>query len=140
MAEPLKGSCFCKAVMYEADGLSSPVGHCHCETCRKTHSAAFASTSATPYDGFKWTKGADIVASIESSPGKFRYFCPRCGTHMMAELPAERRRILRVGSLDSPLPRDTVVHIWTSHKADFFDFNDGLPHLPEGIPPELRQD
>jgi hypothetical protein len=26
------------------------------------------------------------------------------------------------------------VHIWTSHQAAFFDFDDGLPRLPEGVP------
>lgn len=134
MAETLEGGCFCGAVTYEADGLSSPIGYCHCETCRKTHSAPFIATARTPYEGFHWTKGEDIVASIESSPGKHRYFCPRCGSHMMAELPEEKRRILRVCSVTSPLPSKPVVHIWTSEKSELFDFNDGLPQLPKGAP------
>lgn len=75
-----------------------------------------------------------MVASIESSPGKLRYFCPKCGTHLMAEVTAEERRILRVASLDSEIPADPVVHIWTSEKADYFDFEDGLPRLPQGVP------
>lgn len=134
MTGALKGSCFCKAVTYEAAGLSTPIGYCHCETCRKTHSAPFVPTAITPFDGFKWTQGVDIVASIESSAGKFRYFCPKCGTHLMAEVTAEKRRILRVASLDSTLPVDPVIHIWTSEKADYFEFEDGLPRLPESVP------
>ena len=134
MTDILKGSCFCGAVEYSAAGLLSPIGHCHCQTCRKTHSAAFASTALTPYDEFRWTKGEDTVTSIESSPGKLRYFCPKCGTHMVAAVPSEKRMILRVGSIDSPLPERSVVHIWVSHKADYFDFEDGLPQLPEGVP------
>lgn len=134
MTETLKGSCFCNAVTYEAAGLSTPIGYCHCETCRKTHSAPFVPTAITPFDGFKWTKGSDVVASIESSPGKLRYFCPKCGTHLMAEVTAEERRILRVASLDSEIPVVPVVHIWTSEKADYFDFEDGLPKVPESVP------
>ena len=134
MAEKLTGSCFCQAVRYEAGGLSSPIGHCHCETCRKTHAAAFVSTALTPYDTFRWTKGAETVAFIESSPGKKRYFCPQCGTHLVAEYPAEKRLVLRVGSLDAPPPKPAVVHIWTSEKASYFDFDDGLPRLSEGVP------
>lgn len=134
MTEKLEGSCFCGAVAYEADGLSTPIGHCHCRTCQKTHSAAFATTARTPYEGFAWTRGAYIVANIESSPGKLRWFCPKCGTHLVAEKPAEKVRILRIGSIDSPLPSKPVVHIWTSHKADFFDFGDGLPQFEE-FPP-----
>ena len=37
---PLKGGCHCGAVKYEVERLDS-LGHCHCITCRKTHSAAF---------------------------------------------------------------------------------------------------
>jgi len=134
MTEKLKGSCFCGAVEYEAGGLSSPIGYCHCATCRKTHSTPFIATARTPHDAFKWTKGADTVAYIESSPGKRRHFCPKCGTHMMAERPDEAVAILRIASVDSPLPSKPVVHIWTSEKADYFDFDDGLPHLPKGAP------
>lgn len=134
MTETLTGSCFCKAVTYEAAGLSTPIGYCHCETCQKTHSAPFVPTAITPYDGFRWTRGEDTVASIESSPGKLRYFCPKCGTHLMAELMAEKRRILRVASIDTPLTQASVVHIWTLEKADYFEFEDGLPRLPEGVP------
>jgi hypothetical protein len=42
--------------------------------------------------------------------------------------------ILRVASLDTPLPTKPAVHIWTSHQAAFFDFDDGVPRLPEGVP------
>ncbi|MEO0784406.1 MAG: GFA family protein [Pseudomonadota bacterium] len=134
MTETLKGSCFCKAVTYSADGLLSPLGHCHCETCRKTHSAAFNTSALTPYDGFQWTSGEDVVTYIESSPGKRRYFCPKCGTHLVALYPEQKHAVLRIGSVDSPLPAKPVVHIWTSEKAPFFEFDDGLPRLPEAAP------
>jgi hypothetical protein len=132
MSEPLRGSCYCQAVQYQADGLSSPVGHCHCTTCRKIHAAAFNSSALTPYDGFQWTKGADLVRYIETSPGKRRWFCPQCGSHLVAEYPSARIRVLRVGSLDSPGLGPAAAHIWTSEKADFFEFDDGLPRLAEG--------
>lgn len=130
----LSGGCFCGEVTYTCDGIG-PIGHCHCRTCQKTHSAAFTSTARTPAAGFKWTKGADVVTFIESSPGKKRWFCPKCGTHMVAEREGVAHMILRVASLNSPLPTSSVVHIWTSHKAEYFDFEDGLPQFPE-FPPQ----
>lgn len=131
--ETLHGSCFCGAVGYEVDELG-PIGHCHCKTCRKTHSAAFNTTARASRAGFRWTKGANVVSGIESTPGKTRHFCPKCGTHMMAEWRDQDYVVVRIGSLNSPLPSKPVVHIWTSQKAGFFDFDDGLPHLPEGAP------
>lgn len=129
----IEGSCFCGAVAYRAESLG-PIGHCHCHTCQKIHSAAFATTARAPRSGFGWTRGVDIVASIESTPGKLRHFCPRCGSHLVAEWKDQDAVIVRVASLDTPLPSKPVIHIWTSHQADFFDFDDGLPRLPEAVP------
>ena len=129
----IEGSCFCGAVAYRAESLG-PIGHCHCHTCQKIHSAAFATTARAPRAGFAWTRGADTVASIESTPGKLRHFCPRCGTHLVAEWKDQDAVIVRVASLDAPLPSKPVIHIWTSHQAEFFDFEDGLPRLPESVP------
>ena len=128
-----EGSCFCGAVAYRAENVG-PAGHCHCRTCQKTHSSAFATTARAPRAGFAWTKGEDVVAYIESTPGKRRHFCPKCGSHLMAEWADQDAVILRVASLDTPLPAKPVVHIWTSHQAPFFEFDDGLPRLPEGVP------
>ncbi len=129
----VEGSCFCGVIAYRAENVG-PVGHCHCRTCQKTHSAAFATTARVPRGSFAWTKGADLVAHIESTPGKRRHFCPKCGAHLMAEWVDQDSVILRVASLDTPLPSKPVVHIWTSHQAPFFDFDDDLPRLPEGLP------
>ena len=128
-----KGSCFCSAVTYRAASLG-PIGHCHCRTCQKTHSAAFATTARVPRADFAWTKGADIVAHIETAPGKLHHFCPKCGSHLMAEWTAQDAVILRVASLDTALSAKPAVPIWTSHQAAVFDFDACLPRLPEGVP------
>src|SRR5476649_778292 len=71
----LHGSCLCKTIEYQLDGLDMPIVHCHCQTCRKAHAAAFASTAGVMREHFRWTKGQDRLSSYESSPGKFRHFC-----------------------------------------------------------------
>jgi len=55
-ARPLHGSCLCKAVQYRVDRLDMPIGHCHCQTCRKAHAAAFASTAGVMREHFQWTQ------------------------------------------------------------------------------------
>ena len=96
----IRGSCLCGAVAYEAGELSGPMGHCHCRTCQKAHSAAFATTARTMRDGFRWTRGGEVVTAFESTPGKNRWFCPRCGSHLMAEWRASDAVILRIGCVD----------------------------------------
>jgi hypothetical protein len=128
----LRGSCLCGAVAYESGALTSPIGLCHCHTCQKAHASAYAPTARAARAEFKWTKGGDVVAAFESSPGKNRWFCPKCGTHLMAEWTHMDQVILRVGSLDTKLDDKPAVHIWMSHANAMLEAPAGIPELPEG--------
>ena len=111
----MKGSCACGAVEYEIDAIDMPIEHCHCHTCRKTHAAAFASTAGVKREHFRWLKGQEILAAYESSPGKLRHFCSRCGAHLMAERPHLPVVIVRVATLDDDPGVVADHHIWVSH-------------------------
>jgi ADP-ribosyl-[dinitrogen reductase] hydrolase len=58
----MKGSCHCGAVSYEVTGLDS-LGHCHCITCRKTHSAAFVTTGRVAHENFRWITGEEKLTA-----------------------------------------------------------------------------
>ena len=131
----IRGSCLCGAVGYEADALSGPMVHCHCRTCQKAHSAAFATTARVRREGFRWTRGEDQRRSFESTSGKLRWFCQACGSHLMAEWVVADQVILRLGSADEGLDALPVAHIWTSHQARWDLGEDGLPRHPEAMPP-----
>ena len=130
----IRGSCLCGAVAYEAAGLAGPVVHCHCRTCQKAHSAAFATTARVERADFRWTSGDGVRASIESTPGKLRHFCPRCGSHLMAEWRDAPQVILRIASVDAGLAAQPVAHIWTSQAATWDLGRDDLPRYPQGLP------
>ena len=127
----LTGSCLCGTIRYRASGLG-PIGHCHCETCRKAHAAAFSSVARVARSGFRWTQGEDALSSYQSSPGKHRYFCSRCGSQLAAAWEDEDEIILRLGCLDTNPRSRAVVHVWTSDKAPWYDITDDLPQVPEG--------
>jgi len=134
MSAALRGGCLCGAVRYVVDAPLGPIGHCHCRTCRKAHAAAFATTARAPREAFRWETGEDRVAHFASSPGKRRFFCPRCGSHLMAAWDDAAHVIVRIGSLDDDPGGRPVVHIWTSQKAPWHEITDGLPQLEEGAP------
>ena len=131
----MTGGCLCGGVRYEVTGELGPLGHCHCRTCRKAHAAAFATTARVAREAFRWTEGAGVVAGFESTPGKTRYFCPRCGSQLMAAWADAPHVIVRVGSLDDDPGTRPVVHIWTSQKAPWYEIEGALPQLAEGRPP-----
>jgi hypothetical protein len=135
----LLGSCLCGDVQYEIDGALGPIGNCHCRTCRKAHAAAFATTARVDRQRFRWSKGGERVTSFESTPGKRRFFCPRCGSHLVAAWEGAPTVIVRVGSLDSDPGSGPVVHIWTSQKAPWHEIPDALPQLAESPSPSGAQ-
>jgi ADP-ribosyl-[dinitrogen reductase] hydrolase len=127
----LTGGCLCGAIAYEIEGPLGPLGHCHCRTCRKAHAAAFATTARVPRARFRWSKGEELVARYESSPGKKRSFCPRCGSQLIAAWDDQSDVILRVGSLDTDPGTKPLAHIWLSEKAPWFEPTDSLPRFAE---------
>ena len=63
----LKGSCLCGAVRYEIDRLDTPIGYCHCTTCRKAHAAPYAPTARVARNGFRLVAGEEKLSAFESS-------------------------------------------------------------------------
>lgn len=131
---PIHGSCLCGAIAFEVDELAGPIGHCHCQTCRKAHSAAFATTARVKRKHFRWTQGESLLKHFESSPGKLRHFCGECGSQLVAEWVDQPTVILRLGVLDNDPGATAVVHIWTSHDRPWLAYSPDLPHYPEGVP------
>lgn len=97
---PFSGGCHCGAVAYEIDGLATPIGHCYCVTCRKTHAAAAKPNARVKASAFRWLRGEDLLTSYRSSPEKQRRFCSRCGCHVIAMRDGQDSYVLSVATLD----------------------------------------
>jgi hypothetical protein len=81
--------------------------------------------------------GADTLREFESSPGKRRVFCSRCGSPIYAYLDATMEILrIRLGSLDTPLERHARAHTFISDKASWeeIDAFSRLPQFPEWAP------
>jgi hypothetical protein len=123
----IRGSCLCGAVAFEVDRLASPIGHCHCRTCRKAHGAAFATTARVERSHFRWVRGAEALRAFESSPGKLRHFCGQCGTHLIAEWIDQPAVILRLGALDDDPGARPAVHIWLGDAVPWLGYRSEVP-------------
>jgi hypothetical protein len=88
---------------------------------------------SVPRKSFRWIKGEQLLASFESSPGKLRYFCSQCGSHIFAERVKQPNVLLRLGCLDTPLAEKARAHIWRSDGAPWFDPKDDTPEIAEGF-------
>ena len=127
----LSGSCLCGTVKYETDGPLTAVTRCHCVQCRKASGAEFATNGSVPLAGFRVLSGAEALGRFESSPGKFRVFCSRCGSPLFKEYPVSEGVVrLRLGSLDSELPHGPTYHVFVSEKPSWSEICDELPQHP----------
>jgi hypothetical protein len=130
----MKGSCLCGTVQYTVDQLDMPISHCHCRTCQKAHAAAFVSTAGVSREHFRWTAGEEQLRAFESSPGKQRWFCSVCGSHLVAEREGQPHVILRVATLDEDPGVRPLRHIWTAHETPWLAYDQTLASYAEWPP------
>ena len=130
----MRGSCLCGQVGYEVDALCSRIQHCSCRTCRKAHAAAFNTAAQVKLEHFRWLRGEHLLESFESSPGKRRIFCRRCGSQLVAQVVDSEVWILRVATLDEDPGQVPALHIWASHEVPWLQHRAQVPVHPEWEP------
>ncbi|MGH7288254.1 MAG: GFA family protein [Myxococcota bacterium] len=130
----LEGGCLCGGIRFQIIGKLGPAGYCHCKQCQRASGSAFAANAPARTRYFQLTFGADLVSEYESSAGKFRAFCRRCGSPIYSRRDSEPDlRRIRLGTLDSDPERRPLAHVWVSAKAPWYSIEDGLPRYPEGL-------
>lgn len=130
-----RGSCLCGTVSYELRGELGPVVQCHCSRCRKAQGSAYATNSPVKEADFHLLSGQESLRDFESSPGKFRTFCSRCGSPVYSRALAKPGILrLRIGLLDTPLSVRPVAHIFASSHAEWDVIRDDLPQYEAGMP------
>lgn len=129
------GSCLCGGVRYVLRGELGPITLCHCRQCRKAQGGAFVAASPVKSAEFEIIAGAELLQAYESSPGKERVFCGRCGSPLYSRRPVEPEILrLRIGTLDTSVGTRPSAHIWVSDKADWDVICDDIPQFAEFEP------
>jgi hypothetical protein len=131
----LTGSCLCGAVAFEISGKLGPAVYCHCSQCRRANGSAFAANADVRAKYLEFTRGRDLIHEYESTPGKFRAFCSRCGSPMYSRRPAQPEILrIRLGTLDADPGRRPLLHGHAASKAPWHEISDALPRFPDAIP------
>ena len=130
----MRGSCLCGRVSYEVSQLDGPIEHCSCRYCRKAHAAAFNTAATVKHEHFKWLTGNEVLRSYESSPGKQRYFCGKCGSQLIAQRVGLDRVILRVATLDDDPGQVPQFQIWASDEVPWLHYGPDVVAYPKWEP------
>ena len=130
----ITGSCLCDGVRYEIRGKLGGVGYCHCTMCRKANGSAFASNGPVRRKYFALVRGQELIREYESSPGKYRAFCSRCGSPVYSRTEADPETIrIRLGTLNEDPGRRPAGHVWVGSKAVWHTITDDLPRFEKGL-------
>ena len=130
------GRCLCGSIRFTVEGALPPVQVCHCVDCRRAQGGPFATNLPVKAEAVVFTAGEGTAACFTSSPGKRRWFCPRCASPLYSErdaLPGIWR--LRAGLLDEPVDTRPASHgFWPSRARWWPDADDGLPRHDGAAP------
>lgn len=124
------GNCLCGGIRFQIEAELEPIQVCHCSQCRKAQGTPFATNTPVATAAFQWVSGAELLTFFESSPGKQRAFCSRCGSPIFSQrdsLPGVLR--IRAGLLNEPLSVMPQAHFHTASKANWWPIEDGLPQF-----------
>ena len=124
-AGDLEGRCLCGAVRFRMTPPLGLVTHCHCQSCRLSHGAAFVTWTSVPPERFAFDAGEGEVVWHRTSTGVRWGGCRLCASPMLYIADQPRLDGVQVdhvyvsaGSLTSPLPDRPVAHVsWEEHLA-----------------------
>jgi len=130
----ITGSCLCRGIRFEVTAELGPIAQCHCEDCRKANGTAYATNSPVARSGFRFVCGEELLLRYQSTPGKHRCFCSRCGSPIFSIFDRDPDTYrLRVGSFDGDPGLRPAVHGWVSDRARWERLpDDGLPRFATG--------
>ena len=114
-----KGSCLCGEVEVQAMSLSTDVGACHCNTCRKWNGGPFlgidCNTAVT-------ISGEENITSFSSSEWAERGFCGECGSNLFYRLKEADHYILCAGTFDDESVFELAGEIFVDEKPAGYHF------------------
>lgn len=135
--EDVQGSCLCGDVAYAITGAPLRMFYCHCSRCRRARSAAHAANVFFGSEGFRWVRGAELVADYQLPESKYfgAAFCRRCGS-AVPRVSVERGAVVVVpaGSIDNDPGMRVQAHIFVGSKAPWDRITDSIPQFAE-LPP-----
>lgn len=126
------GHCYCQKIQFEAAPPFLMCSHCHCESCRRTHGAAFVTWTAVLNENFRIKKGQDKIKSFESSPGIHWMFCKDCGSPLFQKTKhSPEKTYISVVHFEEEIPVLPDSHVSFEEKVSWFHPHDDLPKHQE---------
>lgn len=114
-----KGKCLCGAVNIHAKAMSTNVGACHCNMCRKWTGGPFMAVDCKDQVTIE---GQENVSTFASSEWAERTFCSKCGTHLFYRLKETNQHIVAAGFFNKEDLLKFDHQIFIDEKPEYYSF------------------
>lgn len=115
-----KGKCLCGAVQISAAAMSTNVGACHCNMCRRWTGGPFM---AVECQGAVEFSGEESIKCFDSSDWAQRGFCLQCGTHLFYKLKQNNMYIVPAGLMNSESQLGFDHQVFIDEKPEYYAFS-----------------
>jgi hypothetical protein len=97
------------------------------------YGAAFATWGIIKPELFRWTSGEGFIETYESSPGRDRCFCKKCGAPLVSTHSGVVGEVV-AGTVDGDPGARPREHIFVASRASWHEITDALPQYDEWPP------
>ena len=126
MSKKIEGGCLCGAVRFVATGEPISVAWCHCRSCRRHSGAPVSVFVAFGRDAYTVIEGE--ITKFNSSPGRLRGFCARCGSTLTCEGESAPEVHFHIGAFDEAAQLEPTRHIFPQERLPWLHLAEGPDH------------
>ena len=126
MSKKIEGGCLCGAVRFVATGEPISVAWCHCRSCRRHSGAPVSVFVAFGRDAYTVIEGE--ITKFNSSPGRLRGFCARCGSTLTCEGESAPEVHFHIGAFDEAAQLEPTRHIFPKERLPWLHLAEGPDH------------
>ena len=113
------GSCLCGGISFSSGDLP-PIVVCCCSQCRRAQGGPVGTNVPISEASFSLSDPEQLLQSYESSPGKRRCFCRRCGSPVMARRDSAPGVVrIRAGLIKEPICSELAWHLHAASKCNW---------------------
>ncbi len=137
MAE-FEGGCLCGAIRYEVSGKPVNMWNCHCDDCRHTSGASYATNVFVKIADLTITKGETNTFDHQADSGNTmtKHFCSACGAQLFnGNSGRPQIMVVRAGTIDDPSFVEPRANIYASRALPRAIQSDDIPSF-ETMPPD----
>ena len=132
-----KGGCHCGAIRYEVTSDPLRAGNCHCDDCRRSSGASFATNVFVKADDLVVLKGEpkSYQHGTDSGNTMTKQFCGDCGAPLFGwSSGGQGMMAVRVGSIDDASFVRPSIDVYASRALPFTILSDETEHFEKGRP------